>query len=340
MQKPYLPHRKFLDRLHNVGRVRVASRALVVCGMALLAFAPTAGDVQAASAASTPIQTRTITASAPPLAAVTVTAAHATVLALNQLVDRSPMTLTATIEELVAVSGGSVGVTLVELGGSTPLVWSFHGDSVFTAASTYKLAALMMEAENIAAGTTDPNGLVCYQESDYEDGWYADYADGMCFTRLELAQRAGLKSDNTAGHMLVRDLGGADVLNAWASAAGATGSVFFTDNTTTSNDLAALWTAEAKGTLGGSAAQAWLYPLLTGTATEAGIPAGVGSGCTVVHKTGDIDLVENDAALVEFGPNGSYVLTVMTDNLGGGAGWQIIASISSTVWSFEAARAK
>jgi len=92
--------------------------------------------------------------------------------------------------------------------------------------------------------------------------------------------------------------------------------------------------------LGGSAAQAWLYPLLIGTATEAGIPAGVASGNTVVHKTGSLDAVENDAALVKSGPKGDYVLTVMTDGLGGDAGWQLIASVSSTAWTFEAARAK
>jgi beta-lactamase class A len=271
---------------------------------------------------------------------VTISATHQIVFAVNELVARSPMTLTASIEQLVAESGGSVSVTLIELGGATPLVWSFSGSEIFTAASTYKLAALMMEAENIAAGTTDPNGLVCYQDDDYEEGWYGDYATGACFTRVELAQRAGLKSDNTAGHMLVRDLGGADALNAWAAGAGATQSVFFTDNTTSSDDLAVLWAAEAKGSLGGSAAQAWLYPFLIGTATEAGIPAGVGSGSAVVHKTGSLDAVENDAALVKSGPKGAYVLTVMTDGVGGAAGWQLIASISSTVWTFEAARAK
>ena len=96
---------------------------------------------------------------------------------------------------------------------------------------------------------------------------------------------------------------------------------------------------EAKGKLGGAAAQAWLYPLLVGTATEAGIPAGVAARSVVVHKTGALDGEENDAALVESGPNGAYVLTVMTDGLGGDAGWQTIASISSAVWSFESAKA-
>jgi beta-lactamase class A len=249
------------------------------------------------------------------------------------------MALTATIAPLIQSSGGSVGITLMELSGTSPIAWSYNGGSVFTAASTYKLAALMLEAQNIAAGATDPNGLVCYQQDDYEDGWFDDYADSACFTRTELAQRAGLFSDNTAGHMLVRDVGGAAALNAWAAAVGATGSDFFVTNTTTATDLATLWAAEAKGTLGGAAAQAWLYPVLVGTATEAGIPAGVGGHSTVVHKTGRIDLVENDTALVTSGPNGAYVLTVMTDGLGGDAGWQLISQISSGVWSYEAARA-
>ena len=316
----------------------LVSRVLVIAGVVLLAMAPGSSDAHAA-ATTKPINPLRATAATTAPFTGTMTAAQRLVDAANHLIASSPMTLTTSIDQLVAGSGGSAGVTLIELGGSTPLVWSFNGGGVFTAASTYKLAALMMEAQNIAAERTDPNGLVCYQETDYEDGWYDDYSDGACFTRLELAQRAGLKSDNTAGHMLVRDLGGADALNTWAAAAGATSSVFFTDNTTTSNDLAALWSAEAKGSLGGSAAQAWLYPLLTGTATEAGIPAGVASRSTVVHKAGALDLVENDAALVISGPNGAYILTVMTDNLGGDAGWQLIASISSTVWSFETARA-
>ena len=132
--------------------------------------------------------------------------------------------------------------------------------------------------------------------ADYESGWFDDYEEGACFTRNELAIRAGKYSDNTAGHMLVRDVGGGEALNAWVASIGATSSNFFDGNTTTSADLAFLWAAEAKGDLGGAAAHAWLYPLLTNTRTESGVPAGV-SGATVVHKTGTIDLVDNDAAL-------------------------------------------
>jgi beta-lactamase class A len=216
--------------------------------------------------------------------------------------------------------------------------WSVNGSMSFTAASTYKLAVLMLEAERIASGGADPNGLVCYAPSDYEPGWFDDYVPGACFTRGALAARAGLDSDNTAGLMLLDDVGGIDALNRWAATAGATSSSFAYPNVTTADDLTHLWVAEAAGRLGGAAAQGWLYPMLTGTTTESGIPAGVGPGALVVHKTGSLDPVFNDTALVRDGPDGPYVVTVLTDGLGQDAAWPLIASISKDVWEFESAR--
>jgi beta-lactamase class A len=253
-------------------------------------------------------------------------------------VERDSSALVAALQQSAAGSGASVGVQVIELGGSDPIAWSLNASTVFTAASTYKLVALMMEAQNMALGKTDPNGLVCYEPEDYEAGWFDDYAPGVCFTRNELASRAGKQSDNTAGHMLVRDVGGSDALNAWAASLGTTNSAFFVGNTTTAADLADLWQAEADGGLGGAAAQAWLYPLLTGTDYESGVPAGVPAGSTVVHKIGAIDAVEDDTALVTPGPDGTYVLVVMTDGAGGAAGWGLIAAISAAVWQEEASR--
>jgi beta-lactamase class A len=277
---------------------------------------------------------KTLATSAPPAPAIDAAPPTPTPI---PTVSRDVTPLSTAVDALVSASGGTAGVTLIELAGADPVSWSVDGDDVFTAASTYKLAALMLEAENVAEAKTDPNGAVCFEPDDYEAGWFDDYEVGVCFNRNELAVRAGIYSDNTAGHMLVRDVGGAAVLNAWAASIGATSSQFFDGNTTTSLDLAVLWDAEAQGDLGGAAAQAWLYPMLTNTRTESGVPAGV-SGVTVVHKTGTIDLVDNDAALVTSGPDGAYVLVVMTDGLGGTAGWQLIAGISATVWQFEMAR--
>jgi beta-lactamase class A len=313
--------------VHQRISARLVLPAIVIIGV--LAFA--AVDVEANVRATNPSNPAT------PSANVTSSARVSTITPIV-VAPRDPTVLAADVEQAIASSGASVGVSLIELGGLDPFTWSANGSEVFTAASTYKLAALMLEAENIAAGTTDPNGVVCFQPDDYEAGWFDDYTDGACFTRNELAVRAGSYSDNTAGHMLVRDVGGADALNAWAASLGATNSAFFVNNTTTADDLTALWLAEVQGTLGGAAAQAWLYPVLTGTRTEAGIPAGVPGGVVVVHKTGTIDLVDNDAALVTSGPDGPYLLVVMTDGLGGAEGWQLIATISSDVWQFESTR--
>jgi beta-lactamase class A len=290
------------------------------------------GGKEAATASSVASAARTNPATTPAAAMASPITAVATAA------PRDSAALVAALQQVVAGSGATAGVTVVELGGPDPITWSLDGTTVFTAASTYKLAVLMMEAQNVAAGRTDPNGLVCYQESDYEAGWFDDYAPGACFTRNELASRAAKQSDNTAGHMLVRDLGGAAALNAWTASAGTTSSAFFEGNTTTAADLAALWVAEAKGDLGGAAAQAWLYPLLTGTTSESGIPAGVPAVSKVVHKTGTIDAVDDDAALVMSGPEGAYVLTVMTDGLGGAAGWALIANASAAVWQAELSR--
>src|SRR5205814_1940510 len=83
-----------------------------------------------------------------------------------------------------------------------------------------------------------------------------------------------------------RYLGGPDALNRYAKAIGMKNSALWIANTTTPDDLTEALVSEALGRLGGTAAQAWLYPILTRTTAEQGIPAGLPGGTTVVHKTG------------------------------------------------------
>jgi beta-lactamase class A len=242
------------------------------------------------------------------------------------------------VASIVQESGGSAGVSLVELAGDQPQSWSTNGDATFVAASTYKLPLLMLESQQLAAGQVGSRDRLCYEDADWEDGWYSDYEPGDCYTRAELMRRIGQDSDNTAAHILVRYAGSATALNQYASQHGVTASAFFYPNTTTSNDLARLWTSEANGSAGGAPAQALLYPLLTHTSFEDGIPAGVPASTTVVHKTGQLDDVVNDAALVSSGPNGAYILAICTSGLGGDPGWKLVADISQAVWQYETTR--
>lgn len=102
----------------------------------------------------------------------------------------------------------------------------------------------------------------------------------------------------------------------------------------TSNDLARLWQSEAEGQAGGATAQGYLYPLLSHTSYEQGVPAGVPANVTVVHKVGFIDSLLHDSALVTSGPRGAYVLSILTD----GGSWELLSAISRAVWTFEATR--
>ena len=246
--------------------------------------------------------------------------------------------LQQTVAQLLNAAGASGGVSLIELGSPGPKSWSYQGDEQFVAASTYKLPLLMEDAQNVASGHARGTQLLCYQDSDWEDGYFVDYQDGTCMSRAQLEQRVGRESDNTAAHILVRYNGGGDVLNGYAHAHGAQESAFYVPNSTTSSDLARLWANEAQGHAGGKRAQQYLYPMLTHTAFEQGIPAGVPRGTTVVHKIGILGGVVNDAALVQGGPSGAYVLTICTVGQGGDAGWALLADISRAVWQFEATR--
>jgi beta-lactamase class A len=314
---------------------KLPRRGLRLILVALVALTAASAALDASASNGKPAATAT---AEPATASVATSSSEPTVVAVATTpAARDAAALAAAVAALVASGGASVGVSVTELGGTLPLRWSSNGGAVFTAASTYKLAALMIEAQRIAAGTTDPNGLIYFEEADYEAGVFDDYSVGVGYTRAELAYRAAHYSDNTAGHMLVRDIGGSAALNAWAASLGATGSSFFDGNTTTASDLTALWVAEADGKLGGTAAQAWLYPLLTNTVYESGIPAG-SANLTVVHKTGAVDLTENDTALVLGAPSGAYVLTVLTDGLDEAGGTALIASIAAAVEKFELAR--
>jgi beta-lactamase class A len=246
--------------------------------------------------------------------------------------------LQSSVAQLLKAAGASGGVTVTELGGPSPQTWSLQGDQQFTAASTYKLPLLMEEAQNVAAGRWHGTDTLCYQDTDWEDGWYTDYQDGTCLSRAQLEHRVGHDSDNTAAHILIRYDGGGDALNQYAKTHGAQSSAFFAPNNTTSNDLARLWVDEAGGRAGGRPAQQYLYPMLTRTSFEDGIPAGLPKGTTVVHKIGYLGGTVNDAALVPQGPKGAYVLAICTQGQGGDPGWKLLADISRAVWQYETSR--
>jgi beta-lactamase class A len=245
--------------------------------------------------------------------------------------------LRADLSAIASRSGAQLGIDLEELSGPRRISMTINGGWSFYAASAYKLPLLMAEAQQIGAGQASPSDVLCYDSSDQEDGWFTDYDIGTCFSRQDLAIRAGRYSDNTAAHILVRYLGGPDALNAYARSFGMTSSALWLPNTTTPSDLSAAWVNEVLGRLGGAPAKQWLYPILTNTAFEQGIPAGLPGGVSAAHKVGTMYGVENDSAYVSNGKI-SYVLTVAVSGPDEATGWSIIAQVSQRIWQYESSR--
>ncbi|TMG29593.1 MAG: serine hydrolase, partial [Chloroflexi bacterium] len=287
----------------------------------------------------------------PSLAAATMPAARTAPLpAISLVVATTPPPPVTTVlapsdadrlrRDLTAIAAGSgrrVGISLQELSGPRRTSLSINGGQSFYAASAYKLPLLMAQAQQIAAGQVRPSDVLCYEPSDAEDGWFADYDDGSCFSRQDLAVRAGRYSDNTAARILVRYLGGPNALNAFARSIGMGSSALWIPNTTTPDDLAQAWINEELGRLGGARAQQWLYPILTHTAFEQGIPAGMPGGVAVVHKVGSLNGTENDSAYVTDG-RVSYVLAVAVEGPDEVTGFSLIAQVSARVFQYERGR--
>ncbi len=245
--------------------------------------------------------------------------------------------LRSDLEAIAARSSARVGISLQELSGPRRNSLSLGGAAIFTAASAYKVPLLMAEAQQIASGHARGADVLCFDPGDAEDGWFDDYHLGSCFTRDELSLRAGRYSDNTAARILVRYLGGTDALNAYAKSIGMTASMLWVPNITTPDDLRAAWVNAALGRLGSAAAQQWLFPLLTHTASEHGIPAGLPASATVVHKVGTLAGTENDSGYIVSGRT-SYVLSIALDGVDETLGWSLIAQISARIWRYESGR--
>jgi beta-lactamase class A len=99
---------------------------------------------------------------------------------------------------------------------------------------------------------------------------------------------------------------------------------------TTALDLAQLMTAIAAGQGVTPASRDEMLSLLAQEWFREGVVAGVPEGTTLAHKSGRFDAATHDAAVV-WGPDGPYVITVLTD---GSGAWAPIAAISAAVWQY------
>lgn len=244
----------------------------------------------------------------------------------------------ATVSVYAAWLGTDVPYEPGEPVGSGPVV-TRDADVVHAAASTMKLPLMMAAYRAAEAGELDLDAPVRIVDElpsatgvpgeryvttrDYDNDDEPWDRLGEEVSLRWLVRRAIVSSSNLATNLVI-DRVGLPRINALMTELGCTRSVVGRGiqdtpagqaglaNVVTAHDLARLLAALVDGRAGGPASRAEMLDVLHDQLFNDGIPAGLPEGIPVAHKTGWIDGVTHDAALVRPPDGPSAVLVVLT----------------------------
>jgi beta-lactamase class A len=256
------------------------------------------------------------------------------------------------VRDLVARIPGITGVYARTLDDDSPLV-SLRAGEPFASASVIKLAIMLTAYRAYDAGTSTPDDIVTIRAADLIGGSpvLAYARPGQRFRMRELVRAMIQQSDNSASNSLISAFG-FDAINGVIRAAGLTATRLgrhFADyvppwhvsaNVTTPRDIGTLLygiehgSREQLDTVAKAASCRAMIDVLLGQEDKSKIPSGLPAGTPCANKTGEIDSVRNDAAIVDPYGDAPYVLVVLTRALDDtNAGDRGIAAIARRVHS-------
>jgi beta-lactamase class A len=243
-----------------------------------------------------------------------------------------PLLAAAPFDDIVSAATGTLSLYVRTMDGVVR--YALDSDEQFPSASTIKLPIMLTAFRAYEAGNATERTPVRVNAWDLVGGSeFLQYArPGSVYPMGVLVAHMIRQSDNSASNALISHFG-FDRINAVAEKAGMTRTqlkrhfldytaiVKHNDNQTTAHDLAALLfeiergAREAIPTVAQPQSCRRMIETLLGQEDRDKIPAGLPSRLPVANKTGEIDGVRNDAAIVDpFGDN-PYVIVVMTKHL-------------------------
>lgn len=267
------------------------------------------------------------------------------------------------VARIAETSGAQVGISIREIGSSRAL--AINGDSVFHAASTMKVPVLFALFREFETGKLKSDQTLtlnnrfksivdgsAYSLDSKEDSDSTVYAlIGKPVPLRDLAVRMITHSSNLATNALIELLDAPSITKLTRSLGatqmlvrrGVEDDLAFQaglNNTTTANDLVALFVALQEGKVAGPKATADMLGILEAQAFNEEIPAGLPAGTRVAHKTGSITAVYHDAGIVYPASGKPYAIAVLTRGVSDGvAAKKLIADCSRIVWEWlQAAR--
>jgi beta-lactamase class A len=234
------------------------------------------------------------------------------------------------VHDIVARIPGVTGVYARTLDDAAPLV-SVRAGEPFASASVIKLAIMVTVYRAYDAGTAAPDDRVPIHAADLIGGspvlYYA--RAGQRYRMRDLVRAMIQQSDNSASNALISAFGFtqingairacgldatrlgrhfADVVPAWHVSA----------NVTTPRDIGTLLysiehgSREGLDTVAKASSCRAMIDVLLGQEDKSKIASGLPAGTPCANKTGEIDGVRNDAAIVDPYGDAPYVLVVLT----------------------------
>jgi beta-lactamase class A len=210
------------------------------------------------------------------------------------------------------------GVFLLDLDSNDYV--SLEGATPRSSASTIKLPILVAFLQDLDAGKVSLDQQLIMTEDVIGSGsGNMQYEKpGSRFTALETASRMISISDNTATNMLIKLLGGQEVVNRRFLEWGLNTTVIRNPlpdlegtNTTTPEDLANVLAKVERGELISLRSRDRFLQIMRTTVTNTLLPQGLEEDAIIAHKTGDIRSVLGDAGIIDM-PNGKrYIAAVL-----------------------------
>lgn len=212
----------------------------------------------------------------------------------------------------------SPGIFLMDIDTGAYLDW--NGVSSLAAASTIKVPILIAFFQDVDAGKIrlDEQLTVEKEEVGSGSGKMQYKPVGTKYTALETATQMIITSDNTATNMVIKRLGGSEVLNQrfreWELTATAIRNKLPDiegTNTTSAKELATLMARINQGELVSLASRDRIFDIMRRTQNRSLLPRGLGQGATIAHKTGNIGSILADVGLIDLPSGKRYIASVI-----------------------------
>ncbi|WP_179050269.1 serine hydrolase [Nostoc sp. TCL26-01] len=223
------------------------------------------------------------------------------------------------VQELAAASPNlTPGVFLVDL--DTGGYVDINAANGLPAASTIKIPILVAFFQDVDAGKIRLDEMLTMQQEMIAggSGQFQYKPAGTQYPALEVATKMITISDNTATNILIARLGGIAALNERFRSWGLTTTVIRNQlpdlpgtNTTSPKELGSLMAMVSQGNLVSMRSRDQILDIMRRTQRDNLLPAGLGAGARVYHKTGDIGTVLADAGLIDTPTGKRYVVAVM-----------------------------